>query len=605
MALLQAVTIALIALILVPGFSFYFDIVPKLVVLLAGTAIAVVFTRSISFRGSGRRLFLFFTALLVLTVASLAISTAISAHTGLSLFGTNWRRFGAIIQATILLFAWLVSVVCAGRPERVRTILRGISVAGAISAVYGIAQYFGWDPFLPAAAYHVGEGSTTIVRAPGTLGYASYFATWLLMTIFLAGAQVRMESYAMWRRFAFLTMPVAAFCMYLTGTRAAIVGLAVGALVWIWMQRPRVTSRAWLAAALAFAALAGFYYSPAGLQMRSRARWFAEDPWGGARGKLWRDSLRMAVDKPLLGYGPEVFTGEFPRYESASLAQAYPDFSHESPHNIFLDSFVSHGIPGLLLTLAFCVIPFTTTRHAELSAALAAGIVSQQFTSFTVPTAVQFYVVLGVFVALESSPVETRRRLPVTAAGAVLSGCLLFLGFRFAAADHSLQLTKQALDRNNLAAAVANYGGYEKSRLPGGTADIWYSRSLLALASRASDPRTRTEAFLRSLAAGEQATLTAEDPFNAWYNAAVIFGLRNDGVHAEQCVRAAVAAHPNWFKPHWILAQILVLTGRAEEAQREAALAAELDGGKNQEVVRTLQEIRNRRSPGQFPPLQR
>ena len=92
----------------------------------------------------------------------------------------------------------------------------------------------------------------------------------------------------------------------------------------------------------------GFYLSPAGLQLRSRTRWFLEDPWGGARPALWRDSLRMGLARPLLGFGPEVFTAEFPRYESISLAQAYPDFAHESPHNIFLDALISQGIPGLL-----------------------------------------------------------------------------------------------------------------------------------------------------------------------------------------------------------------------------------------------------------------
>jgi hypothetical protein len=57
-------------------------------------------------------------------------------------------------------------------------------------------------------------------------------------------------------------------------------------------------------------------------------------------------------------------------------------------------------------------------------------------------------------------------------------------------------------------------------------------------------------------------------------------------------LRAAIAAKPAWFKSHWMLAQVLRLEGRTEEALREAALAAELNGGKNPEVTRTLEEIR-------------
>jgi O-antigen ligase len=581
----------MIALIIAPAFSFYFDTIPKLVVLLIGTALLLPLACSVTFRTRERKLASVWTLLLVLTLLSLAVSTVLSANRGLSLFGTNWRRFGAITQATVLLFAWLVTLTCAGIPERVRLILRAISICGAITAIYGIAQYFGWDPFLPKAAYHVGEGATTIVRPPGTLGYASYFATWLLMAIFLCAAQARMESSPRWRGFAFTVIPFAAFAMFLTGTRAAIVGLGIGILVWLWMQKPKLGARAMLVATLALGGIAAFYYSPAGLQMRSRARWFAEDPWGGARGKLWRDSMRMALDRPAVGYGPEVFTAEFPLYESVALAEAYPDFSHESPHNIFLDSFVAQGVPGLLLMVCLCAIPFTSRRHVELSSAAAAGIASQQFTAFTLPTALLFFVTLGLFVALETPPFTERRRMPVTLLAAAVSIALIIVAVRFGLADHALQKAKGFLERSDLEAAESSYQQYERMRLPGGAADLWYSRALLDLAARSPNPKTRGEASLRSLAVAEKATQTSEDPFNAWYNAAVVFGLRNDGPHAAQCLRLAVAAHPKWFKPHWVLAQMLRLEGRLQSAEKEATLAVELDGRKHPEVAQTLREI--------------
>ena len=126
------------------------------------------------------------------------------------------------------------------------------------------------------------------------------------------------------------------------------------------MARP--TRRAlWRAASFAGAALLAvfvLYLSPAGQPLRSRARWFAEDPWGGARPLLWRDSLRMGLARPLAGHGPETFTAAFPHYESAALARAYPDFAHESPHNIFLDALVGQGIAGLLLLAAWCALGF-------------------------------------------------------------------------------------------------------------------------------------------------------------------------------------------------------------------------------------------------------
>ena len=53
----------------------------------------------------------------------------------------------------------------------------------------------------------------------------------------------------------------------------------------------------------------------------------------------------------------------------------------------------------------------------------------------------------------------------------------------------------------------------------------------------------------------------------------------------------AIASAPNWFKPHWALARLLYSTGRTGEARQEAALALDLDGRKDAEVVRTTSEI--------------
>ena len=89
-----------------------------------------------------------------------------------------------------------------------------------------------------------------------------------------------------------------------------------------------------------------------------------------------------------------------------------------------------------------------------------------------------------------------------------------------------------------------------------------------------------------------RATRNAEEPQNAWFNLAVFYGQQNDHAHTEQALRAAISSAPNWFKPHWILAQVLGLEGRFGEAQQEAERAADLNGGKNPEVMRTAAEIR-------------
>jgi len=634
------------ALIVTPGFLFYFDVTPKLAVLLAGTGVALLFASSVR---PAHRLF---SLLLLLNAISLGVSTALSAEPGLSAFGTNWRRFGAAPQAAVLLFAWLVSQHTAGRPDRVRTILRGVGVSGAITAVYGIAQYFGWDPLLPSAAYHIGEGIWTIVRPPGTLGYVSYFATWLLAVSFLSMALYGLETSAWWRRFAVAAAALAAIAMLLTGTRAAVLGMVAGAAVWLYRRGFRVTRRMVAAAAVVLVAAGAFYFSPPGWKLRSRTRWFIEDPWGGARPLLWRDSLRMGVSRPVAGYGPEVFTATYPRYESKAVAEAYPDFSFESPHNMFLDALVAQGLPGLAILCGLCAIGLKRIRDsgaaAWIAGGVAAGIVAQQFTVFTVPTAVIFYVMIALGAGSEVGgrtmplalavgrtprsaadalvrlfvssrnliPLEKasaadartggsapqfvqnpkvsgiwRKRLPHLVTGPVAVG-LIYLAVRFTVADRELALCRRGVESGDLAAAAAHFDRYQRWHLPGTSADLWYSRALLNLATKSKIPLVRFQAVLQSGAAGLRAPESAEDPFDAWYSLAEVYAAQNDRARMESSLRAAIAASPNWFKPHWALAQLLRMESRIDEAEREAALAAELNGGKHPEVARTLADIR-------------
>ena len=566
MALVQAAAIAMSALILTPGFSFYFDVTPKLVILLLAAAVSCLGARPARWS--------IFGWLILLSLASLAVSTALSGTPAISAFGSNWRRFGAAPQAAILLLAWFVSAQ-AGRAV---AMLRIIVAAGAMTALYGIAQYFGWDPILPAAAYHVGEGVWTIVRPPGTLGYASYSATWLLFVTFLSLAIPGRT----WRGIAL----VCAAAMLATGTRAAMLGLIAGGAVWLFWRGWRVSRRSIAIACAVFAAAAIFYYSPVGWPLRSRTRWFVEDPWGGARPLLWRDSLRMAGARPAVGFGPETFTAVFPHYQSAELARAYPDFAHESPHNMFLDALAAQGIPGALLLAGFCAVALRAAWRARtrdpamaaaLAAALAAGMVSQQFTAFTIPTAVIFFATAALAIAQDSPENSVR---PRSFAWTIAAVPLLYLAACFTFTDHQLALTQRSLSAGDIAGAARHY---ESAHIPGASSDLWYSRALI-----------RAGALQPAIAAGIRATWTAEDPFNAWYNLSALYAAQNDVPRTEASLREAIRANPAWFKPHWILARLLAITGRVPEGAREAALAAELDGGKHAEVAATLQQVRAR-----------
>ena len=671
MALLLAVVLALNPLAIAPGRFFYFDVTPKVVLLLLGTAAAAVWWAAAAtcvappgFYRTSLAARWFLLAMCGMAV-SLAVSTLASVNPLLSLGGSDWRDWGLVTQLAALGFAYLVAVCCAGQPGRLRLILRGTAASGLVVAFYGIAQYFGWDPLLDARGYHVGEGIWTIVRPPSTLGHADYSANWLLFVVFAGAALAALEQQTPWRWLAWAAAAAGSIAIVLSGTRAAMLGMLAGGVLLatlhkLWGGPPgtRTTpssarhdgqgidssskervqgdprrpgglphklcriarlrklsdigqscpAKIGRPTALAIAAAAAlFYVSPAGEKLRARVHWAIQEPAGGARLLLWRDSLRMAAARWPAGYGPDTFIGSFARRQSADLSRAYPDFYHESPHNIFLDVLVAQGVAGPVLLLALAASGFAAAivsqpalRRNPATGALAAGLaamtISGQFACFTLPTALAYYCTIAMLVSLGvRAPLPTwppGRRWQRMAVAIPCAAILVFFGLRLWMAESLLAAVRRDLDASLVGDAANRYAEYEHWRWPDPSADLWYSRRLAQIAGSKAERVVRVRAFQQAALAAQRATQTTEAEFNAYYNLAEFYAHENDFLRTEQSLRASISYAPNWFKAHWMLAQVLQAESRLNEAETEAATAVALDGGKHPEVTGTLVNIR-------------
>jgi O-antigen ligase len=594
--------VTLLPLILAPQLLLFYDVTPKIFVLLAGAAIALLLgLREPPAQSPALRIF---GILLGAQAAWLVVATLLSKDPALSFGGGGWRRFGLVSQVAVLLLAWIVAQHTAGRPDRVRHLLRAIAAAGILAALYGGAQYFGWDPLLDARAYHIGEPPLTIVRPPSTLAYVSYFATYLLTVIFAGVVLALLEKSRAWKIVGLAASLAGTAALILTGTRAAMLALLAGAVfLGLWL-RPRIRARYVALGLAALVLLAGFYLSPAGRLLRNRARWFLDDPAGGSRLLLWRDSIRMAAARWLVGFGPETFSIWFPRYQSAELARQYPTFYQESPHNIFLDMLVDQGFPSALILAAITALGFyaawkarDTILSGTLAAALATLVVSQQFTTFTVPTALFFYLTIALLVGQAFTPVRlppSRARVPKAAAAALLAVLLVGFALLLVYADALLARVARLIQVGETGEAATVYEQVERWSPPGMRTALWYSRAMVAAAGHGGTLSDRTAAFRQGLEAAFRAAQSAEDRENAWLNLAVLYGRQNDVAHAVDSLRSAIACAPNWYKPHWLLSQVLWVEGKNAEACTEAALAADRNGGQNPEVARTAAEFCNR-----------
>ena len=226
MSLLLPIVAALVSLLILPGWFFYFDIVPKVVVVLFGAAAVLPF---LNLRAKRARFTKYFLGLIAAQAIAIVLAALFSTHRWLSIYGSAWRRDGVFAELAILILAAAAAVDLPAE-KNLRRFLRITVLAALPIAIYGILQYFGIDPILRASSYHFGEGRFMIVRPPSTLGHASYFATYLLYVVFAAAALAQSETARAWKTTALLISVLAIFAIVLSGTRAALLGLLAGAV---------------------------------------------------------------------------------------------------------------------------------------------------------------------------------------------------------------------------------------------------------------------------------------------------------------------------------------------------------------------------------------
>ncbi len=532
---------------------------------------------------------------------SILLATLFSHHLALSITGGAWRRSGAVTELAVCVFVILIAARFASAPRTVELTLKLIAVSCLVAAIYAIGQFFGVDPFLSAAPYHAGEGIWTIVRPPSTMGNANFLSAYLVYATLCSVALIRRQP-AIWNVLASSAALLGSIAIVLSGTRSGIIGvlIALAILVVGLASRLRVFI---LGAAVSVAALIALLATTqAGLPLKARLRWSREDSLGGGRLLLWRDCLGMFTQSPLVGFGPDSFPREFPRFQSIGLARAQPDFYQESPHNATLDSALAAGIPGLAISLALFALGLYaaweirqgTPRLALcLTAGLVGGAVAGQFSSPMIVTQLYPLTLIAMLCTVNcrqhQAIVQTKRvfSVPLALAGSVF----ILFGAAILTSDLLAASFKRSVEAGEIDAAVARYRLAKAYSLPGFAIDLYASRSFAKLALQNAPPLTRARAWQSALEAGRLAVQTAEDRQNACFSLAQLYAQQNDVSHTEENLRRAAQIAPNWFKPHWILAELLARTRRITEAREQARLAWILDAGKDPEVARTWQML--------------
>jgi O-antigen ligase len=551
-------------------------------VFFAGAAV-----RSLAAGRDGRRVLVVLGAM----AASLVISTVFSTFPAGSISGSTWRRFGFPVQISLLIFFLAALAALSANRDAQRLALRAVAAVLAISAVYGIVQYFELDPLIQKQLYSAGQYNQPILRPPSTLGSATNLANFALIGVFLCLGMRRAETERLWRYLGGGAAVLGAVAVVLSGTRAALAGLAAGA-VFLGIRYFRAINRkAILASALAMALLAAFYLSPAGYFLRNRAVQAWGDYKGGTRPWLWRDSLRMAAGRPLFGYGLDTFSLNFPRSQSAALSIAYPDAYNESPHNFALDVLLAQGVAGVAPLIAMLWLAFSARGREKdfVRAGLLALVTSCLFFCFEVTSAIYFYFALAVLLATPVSD-QTIEKDSGTIRFCQAWAALLLIVFatETAVSDAGYERARRDLANGDLTASVADYEAGRAWFPLGFNSSLWYSRNLLGAAQRLGQVAANLPEISRT---AQDAYHNAEDRQNAGYHLAMLYASQGQFARASSLLEECIRLAPTWYVPYWAAAMTDQSLGRDAEAREMAAKAVEFSGKHRTEMTQFLDSI--------------
>ena len=605
--IVSVITLATVPLALAPGLQFP-EITPKLLVVSAGAGLIwIALGLSNAFPALGKEHKLYFLLLAAMAGWSI-LATVFSRDPVLSLAGSEARRLGLPAWIACIAIAAALPVILADDARRKRILLAALVIASLLISGYAFLQYLGIDPWIDTQIYHITAGPYHAVRPPSTLGHADWFGMFSLVVLFaaagLALSGTKQRERLLW---AGATL-VQAIAVVISGSRAAWMGGACGVAILAFYTGRR---RELFAGVIGIAVVAiALVLSPLGSRVRSRVRIFATDRGVLARVYVWRDSLRLIANHPLLGTGPETFPIAFPQFESTELAQYAPDNYVESPHNVFLDYIADAGLPAGIGFIALIIIAWkrysassrTDPLDAALLAALLAGVVAMQFIGDTISTRLALLAVIALSFSAPKAFSPIPVRVAVISAAAIGLAIVMLYGGRLVYADRALYEARQAANRRDVPMAL-QAGASARRAFPWTGAHAFAFSRMVAQLALVPDvvPEERKQLLRVAQDSAAEGLLHSSQPASVYVHLSSLLVLQGKRKEGESALESAERTAPVWYRPRWLSAVLLAGDGQFRLAGDEADAAMELGAGDHPEIAESCQKIRQLASENARP----
>lgn len=286
----------------------------------------------------------------VFLLGAFLISTFTSSDIGASFWGSSARNDGffTLIHYFVLFFILTETVK---RNEWLYYFRLSLFSSFFVSC-YSLFQYFNF-PFVRSS-----EGAIF-----GTLGNASYLATYLLFHIFLAFLIARKETSVniipLWHALALFEIAI----LYMTGSRAGMLGLVfgfliyVGALFYYKIKKPLLPLCIFVISLLCIVA-----FNIHTIKIEN----IINDQTLQSRLVAWHVALSSFPESPLWGHGANQYQQAYISYISASSYNTPTNELFDKPHNILFEILFSYGIFGLLAYGALWFFLFQKIKKTQM-----------------------------------------------------------------------------------------------------------------------------------------------------------------------------------------------------------------------------------------------
>jgi putative inorganic carbon (HCO3(-)) transporter len=285
------------------------------------------------------------------------ISTITSIDPHLSLKGDVLREEGLIALLSYSALVFLMGNVIRSRELGTR-LLKGLALATAILSLYGLIQYFGYNP----TAHFIYKSPPG--RVSSTMGNPNFLGKYLALTIPLL-LVFYLQSKEITMKILFAAGSTCAFsCLILTYSRGSWIGFCFGLLSLLFLlQRFAVAYRLkelLVLGVLFFLAMVFFNLyrpniegieAPRGEGMIVHRALSSREVSSGigvaTRLFVWKKALLLIAQRPWFGYGPETFEKAFRPY-NLEYAKKFNDYVRvDRIHNNYLDLAFAIGVLGL------------------------------------------------------------------------------------------------------------------------------------------------------------------------------------------------------------------------------------------------------------------